>query len=288
MRTFDGINFCKNCSVKKNYQKNIISSLCLINSRLMKQFLTAILLFLTTIFNGQTATNFVANSCDGVEYELFDRLDSGQVIVLSWVKPDNTDLALISSAYNVVKEFQMTYPNRVFLFICDDYANTSCAGLNNWVTNNAFTDCTTFSDSAIKMSDYLLNSVPKVAVVGTSAHHVFTVQATVDDSSLRTAIHSAIIGPIVQNESMNNYFQTKLNPIPADNNLTIDYKLEQAENIVIEIINTNGKRVVYIINKGSQGPNTVINTGFIINGSYILKLSNGDKADVVKFIVTHS
>ena len=58
------------------------------NKKTMKKYIFKILLlmFVTNIsFAQPTATDFTTDDCDGVSHNLFDELNDGNVIVISWV-----------------------------------------------------------------------------------------------------------------------------------------------------------------------------------------------------------
>lgn len=256
----------------------------------MKINLVLMFLYYSFYFHSQTATDFTAMSCGGISHNLFNALDTGKIVVLTWVKPEGSNINFVASAYSIVQEFEVTNPNRVSLFICDDYSNTSCAALGGWMAGKTFSQCTSFSDNSIKMSDYNLNGVPKIAVIANSTHYVFDVQVNnLNDSLLREIIRSIIIGPVTQPDTLPNNFQSSIMPNPVNNSLTVRYKLAERENLVLEILNSEGKLLKSISNSSNQiGTNSVkIDTQTLSTGTYFLKVSNGKKEDRIKFIVAH-
>lgn len=245
-------------------------------------------LFLSLLFKGQTATDFTVTSCAGINHNLFSALDTGKIVLLAWVKPENANTNFIASAYSVIQEFEVTNPNRVSLFICDDYSNTSCAALNGWMAGKTFSQCTSFSDNSIKMSDYDLNGIPKIAVIGNNSHFVFDVQVnTLNDSLLRETIRSIIIGPVSLKDTIANNFQSSIMPNPVSSNLTVKYTLTERDNLLFEIFNSEGKTIKSISNSNNHSSDNSmqIDTQSLNPGIYFFKISNTKKEDKIKFIV---
>lgn len=255
----------------------------------MRLILT-ILIFLPFLSFSQIATNFSVKNCAGENKKLFDLLDSGQVVILTWVTPDENGINYIESAYEVVKEFDSTYPKRVTMLICDDYGDTDCLNMSNWLAGRTFSNCVSFSDSTIRMKDYVLGGVPTFAVIGNSTHYIFNVQAgTLNDSVFRKAINAALIGPVTEEGSSSSSFNTTLSPNPCNTSLTIKYKADPNENLTLELLDNNGKWVKSLsTNKSMNGINLLtLDTTTLSPGHFFFRISGDKKSDVVKFMVMH-
>ncbi len=256
----------------------------------MRTYLVLLLFYASLTFQSQTATNFTVKNCNGQTFSLFEALDSGQIVVLTFVTPGNNGINHVESAYDIVQEFQINYPNRVFMYVCDAHANTSCANLGTWLAERTFSQCASFSDTSISMMDYNLNGVPKFVVIGTSAHVVFDVQAdNLNHSVFRDAIKSILIGPISKGDSLKNFFQTTLRPNPSNNKITIGYRLSQPERLMLEVYNSQGKCVKKFTNGYEQTGNheAQVDTQVLPEGSYFFRISNGKNTDTIKFLIVH-
>ena len=120
----------------------------------------------------QTATNFTALDCDGNTHSLFDALDAGKVIVLTWVMPCGACSYFGFPAYNAAESFSISNPDQVLFYLIDDYANSTCQSITDWGILNNMQNHTAFSSADISMSDYGTNGMPKVVVVAGSNHAV--------------------------------------------------------------------------------------------------------------------
>src|SRR6185436_8668613 len=113
----------------------------------------------------QTAVDFTANDCDGNSHNLFSELNSGKVIVLCWVMPCGACTGPSLTTLNVVNSYSATNPNTVFMYIVDDYANTSCTSLDSWRNHEGLGSAKSFSNASINMADYGAAGMPKVVVI---------------------------------------------------------------------------------------------------------------------------
>src|SRR5687768_13644455 len=68
-------------------------------------------------FGQTTATNFIANDCNGNSHNLFSELDSGNVIILVWVMPCGGCISAAQTASEIAESFSLTMPGRVRAYI---------------------------------------------------------------------------------------------------------------------------------------------------------------------------
>lgn len=133
----------------------------------MKNSFLLLFLMLSSLFaTAQTATNVNCNDCAGEAHDFFKEMDEGRVIVLCWVMPCTPCIGF--DDLQCCSKFCKNQSDKVSMYLCDDYANTSCKLINNWANQNGLTNTTRFSNNAINMLDYdpsvcqrLLSSVAK-------------------------------------------------------------------------------------------------------------------------------
>ena len=104
----------------------------------MKKYIlkSLLVLFVSNVsFAQTTATDFTTNDCNGLSHHLFDELDNGNVIVISWVMPCSPCATYSLPAYSAVQSFATSHPGQVHFYMADDYANTSCSSLSGWGNN---------------------------------------------------------------------------------------------------------------------------------------------------------
>lgn len=176
----------------------------------------------------QNATNFSVKDCSGQQYTLFDELNAGKVVILTWTMPCGSCVLPLKTTYNVVQSFQSSHPGIVHMLMADDYANTSCASIDQWALSNGMPNTRRFSNPAIRMLDYVSNGMPKVVVIGGPEKQVFyNANDAVDHVALQAAIQSAIsvitsLPASVQGDEIKISFQPSGNSIVATSLFPID------------------------------------------------------------------
>jgi hypothetical protein len=254
-------------------------------------------LFVVSILIGiagfsQTAVNFTCNDCSGVSHDLYTELDAGKVIVICWVMPCATCIPNAKTSYNVVSSYQTTYPNRVYFYMVDDYANTVCSSVNSWANTNAMplsAYSLRFSDASIKMTDYGATGMPKIVVLGGANHDVFfnSTVNTFNSTNLQNAINSALAATAI--EDMNSAFSNiSLFPSPSKNQATLSVTLTSRNDVKVELYNMVGKKVSDVFNNVLfTGNNQIqINTSDLANGIYFVKVSVADRNKILKMVVS--
>ncbi len=243
-----------------------------------------ILLFACINSFAQTATNFNCNDCSGTNHDLFTELDAGKVIVLVWVMPCSGCISPATTAYTTVQNFQTSNPNKVYYYLIDDYANTTCSALNTWANNlgiNQSAWSARFVNSSIDMLDYGSTGMPKIVVVGGPNHQVYyNVNNTVSQTALQNAITTALSATGIQEEVKD--LEISLFPNPVSENANIQLSLSKSTDLLITLIDLQGKQLKEIYSGFmSAGKNelTFSTVEFPAN-KYLLKISNGTEAIV--------
>jgi hypothetical protein len=246
------------------------------------------------IFAQTTATDFTTDDCNGVSHHLFNELDAGNVIVISFVMPCATDCEAYSlPAYYAVQEFATTHPGRVHFYLADDYGTTACATLNNFASNNMPVS-TIFSSPSVIMTDYsaLGTGMPKVVVLGGSDHHIYYNQNDnkINFPGVEIAISEALLAPLGIEQSVGNKLEVSTYPNPVNNMLNVSYTKTQSSLINFTIVDVLGKVVLSIEEDASylKGEATKsINVSTLDNGNYFLKISSEGAVESLPFVVSH-
>ena len=265
------------------------------NKKMKNIFLTILIISSTyNLMSGQTyATNFVEDDCNGVTHDLFDELDNGNVIVISWVMPCGPCATYSFPAYDAVQSFSTSHPGKVHFYIADDYANSACGLLNNFANNYSMSNSTIFTSPNITMSDYGVDGMPKVVVLAGSDHLVYLNKN--DDKINYADVHGTISNALADGISSINDLKTntskistlKVFPSPASNNITLSYNLQKQDIINIQLVDIFGKQTIIIKDQIQQlGTNYIdINTEKYSSGNYFLKISSEESHQTINFII---
>jgi hypothetical protein len=256
----------------------------------MKQLILSLSLFATVLMQAQTAPNFTANDCAAVNHDLYSELNSGKVIVISWVMPCSACIAGATAAQNAVNSFSASNPGQVLHYIADDYANTSCATLGSWCTTNSLNPNAKFSNAGVNMSGYGTAGMPKVVVLGGTSHTIYynVNNASINQSNITAAINSALASTTGIHETSVADLHAKIVPNPANNELNLSFNSPDNSKLSIEIMNVIGQNVKSVDTAPLAGKNEIkINTEALSNGTYFLKISNGKSTETIRFIIAH-
>lgn len=244
-------------------------------------------------FSQTTATNFNSNDCAGNNYDLFAELNSGKVIVIDWVMPCSSCVGPSKTAYNIVQSYATSNPGKVFMYICDDYANTNCTSLGSWVDQNGMPNTTRFSNSIIKESDYGSSGMPKIVIMGGINHKIFFNEintAAGDVAKLQAAINSALTAADINEKPFLNFSTVNINPNPAIHNSSVSLTLINSVDVTIELFNSLGQKIMTILDneKLSQGENIIdFSTQNIANGIYFVKVSDDSGSKAIRLAVSN-
>lgn len=250
-----------------------------------------ILLSWAVVFGQTTATDFSLTDCAGNSHNLFADLDAGKVIVISFVMPCFSCIGPSIAASDIVANYSISHPGRVYFYISDDNGTTSCTSLNSWASQNGMSNATIISNPALKMSQYNGNGVgmPKIVVLGGASHTIYYNENNGDNSHNLDAAIIQALGATSLAESENPFVNLSVFPNPVKNSATIVYSLNQTENVSIEVFNILGERVKTTNSeKQTLGKHSVqIDLETFNNGVYFIKLNSSSISKIVKFSLSH-
>ena len=264
------------------------------NKAMKKYILRSLLVFFVTnvSFAQTTATDFIANDCNGVSHNLFDSLNAGNVIVIAWVMPCGPCATYTLPAYSAVQSFATSHPGRVHFYLVDDYANTTCATLVSWGNTNNMPLNTTFSSADINMLDYGTTGMPKVVVLGGDSHLIYYNENNSQPTfnGVQTAITNALNLVSWNDDRQGNEFEILSFPNPVNNVLNVSYSNIKSTIINFTIVDVLGKVVLSIEDNSSYSTERLsksINVSTLENGNYFLKISSVDIVKSIPFVVSH-
>lgn len=237
-----------------------------------------------------TATDFTANDCAGTSHHLFSELDSGKIIVVSFVMPCGACTGPTNTAKTVVNSYASSHPGKVRLYIADDDAATSCPSLTGWGSGNGFSGITTFATTSFVQSQYGAPGMPKIVVLGGSDHHVYLNQNnTLSSTALQTAVNNAIAATTASVQQVKTDMQVSLYPNPAKDEITLSYNLATASDVKMDIYNLIGVKVKTITKERTTAgeQNVVVDLKGLSNGIYFVKLNAGGSQQSVKFTIAN-
>lgn len=252
----------------------------------MKKLLLSLSILISAAsLNAQTAPNFTANDCASVNHDLYTELNSGKIIVITWVMPCSSCINGAQFAQNAVNSFSTSNPGTVLHYVADDYANTSCTTLLNWLNTNSVTPNARFSSTSVNMTGYGTAGMPKVVVLGGTSHTIYynVNNASITQAGITTAINNALAANATGiNQISADAVATKISPNPVSSELTLTINSKENGNILLEIYNVTGQKIKSLEKPVINGNNEIkLDVVDLSNGNYFLKVNN----ESVKFII---
>lgn len=257
--------------------------------KIVSHLLPAIFLLIgSSITLGQTASDFTANDCGGTSHHLFSELDSGFVVVISFVMPCGTCIGPTQSAFTAVQDYAGTHPGKVRFYLADDFGNTPCGTLTSWANNNGMGGVTTLSHQEVTETPYGSGGMPKIVVLGGWDHKVHFVQnGGLNTTNFKNAINTALTLSSVPESETKTDFQLKVFPNPAIDDISVHYVLSRSAPVNVEIYNMVGVLVkehsLPIQEPGEQIAG--IGIADLSDGVYLVKMKGAEFSQTCKFVV---
>lgn len=220
-------------------------------------YLLVISLFILFNLKAQTAVDFQVSDCNGDPYHFFEQLDAGKVVVIGWAMPCGSCVLPLKTTYNVVQSYEADFPGRVQMIIADDYANTPCSSIDLWKDSNGMTNTLSFSDPAIKMTNYGSVGMPKVVVVAGDDRLVYyNANDAVDHEALKEAIDQAISVILSRQEVPEFVSDLVIAPNPARTETLVRLSLTKSVKASWQLTDQLGKTVLQkesvVLSAGAQ------------------------------------
>jgi hypothetical protein len=234
-----------------------------------------------------TATDFTLNDCNGVSHHLFSELDEGKIIVAAFVMPCGSCGGPALAAYNAVQSYSGSHPDRVFFYLVDDYANTSCSTLTNWGNTNAMPQATKFSNAGFSMIHYGTPGMPKIIVLGGTNHTVaYNQNSGVTTSGVQNAINGLLTAGTETFEMVP--LVSKVIPNPVTGPASFEFSLAYPSKVLLSIYSLSGA-LVFQNDRGNfeTGSHRIplAETDGLEKGLYLLKLETDRSATTTQFVI---
>jgi len=234
-----------------------------------------------------TATDFNITTCAGTSHHLFDELNSGKVVVISFIEPCGSCIGPSQLAEAVVQNFSTTNPGKVVFYISDDLANTSCATLQSWASTNGMGSVELFSNASLVQTQYGSGGMPKIVVLAPNRQVKLMQNGSLTLNQITTAINNAIAVTGV-NEVSNTVLNSKVYPNPVNEKLTIEYTLVENAEVKLELVDMLGATVKSLSQNQISGKHEIqFDTETLNNGIYFLKISTSASSQIIKVTVSH-
>lgn len=241
-----------------------------------------------------TATDFTATDCSSGSHTLFTELNSGKIVVLVWVMPCGMCIGDAKAAYDAVQSFATSNPGKVIYWLSDDAGNNTCSSISSWASTNSIgtTGSSYFGNAGntIDEANYGGSGMPHVVVIGGSSHHIYynVKNGSGSGSAITSAISTALAATTGVGNVTNSVSVLSLFPNPAKDKISVNYGLDNATPVNVEVYDVVGKSVKTMSFGEQAFGQHSFDLNFdnkLSNGVYFLKLNIGNASQTVKFTI---
>jgi hypothetical protein len=259
----------------------------------MKSLIFRLLVFLSLWGGGKvvgqtTAVDYSGNDCSGQYHHFFSELDSGKIIVISFVMPCSGCVDPSLAAFSVVQQYNLSYPGKVVFYLSDDDGLSGCSFVTSWGNSIGISHVPVFADTNLVGTQYGSPAMPKIVVLGGLTHHVFFVQDNgLDTTNLKAALNSALaptevapVSPAMQ--------PVKLSAGASGGRISVSYEFATQAEVKVALYDMQGAVVMALpSSKQSAGSHSVIlgDGTMLSKGIYILRLTVDGSSYVAKVLV---
>lgn len=234
-----------------------------------------------------TATDFTVNDCSGNSRHLFGMLDSGKVVVMSFVHPCSSCVGPTKNAQNVVNSFASSHAGRVIMFIVDDAGDNSCSSISSWCNQFGISGVPVITNTAVVQTQYGAAAMPKIVVVAGTDHKVYFKEDNgLNTTNLTSAINTALAASGVERvgESIR---ALSLSPNPASRMLNVSYFQSGSQTVTGSIHSILGNEMWRgnLSNSNAGQQEKQINIDALPEGFYFLTIESGNQTVSRKFTI---
>ena len=256
--------------------------------------MAGILIITVNILRAQTyAMPLSGLDCNGNSHNLIADLDAGKAVLLHFfMQSCGSCPPPAQKIQAMANHILATYPGMITAYAMPYNNSTTCSYTSNWVSSNNLSLYAPYDSGAVQVAHYGGFGMPTVVLLGGLDHRVlFSTQSftTSDTTKMRDSILVLLDGLAAIATLPNSVSAFNVYPNPASDIISVNVRLKEASNMLIEVTDITGKQVAVIANeKYSTGlPAKQLNTTTFPNGNYLVRLSVNGKTVTQKLNITH-
>ena len=239
-----------------------------------------------------TAMNYNFIDCAGNSQSIFADLDSGKAIIIEFFMTSCSPCISAGQTLEVLKaDLISEFPGMIKSYSFGFSDTYSCPTINSWVTTNLITSIPADS-GGLQVAYYGGMGMPTIVVLGGGTAHTvlgspYLSYTTADTAIMGADIRNFLNGTDVEEKGV----ISKLNvfPNPSNNNVQLSFKLKEAADVKVELLDVTGRVVSTISDKKNQVGEIVelVNTSLYSNGTYIVKINANGQITQQKLNIVH-
>lgn len=217
------------------------------------------LMFVITISKAQSPIQFTGVDCNGNSVDLFADLDAGKAVILHFYMPScGSCPPPAQKIQTMAKNINAIHPGKVKGYAFPFQNSTTCTYSAGWVaSNNLGTLFQPMDSGAVHVANYGGFGMPTIVLLGGSGANRKVLFSTLsfstsDTTTMRDKILSLINGTLNTNDLPSTVSLLNLFPNPASDNVSINFELNEASNVLIDVTDITGKKIITLADEPMQ------------------------------------
>lgn len=263
----------------------------------MKNLLSVfvVILLSISISNAQeTAMPITGTDCNGQAVDLFSDLDAGKLVILHFFMPNCGSCPPIAKKIQTMtNNINKTHPGMVKGYAFPFQNSTTCSYSQSWITSNSLSGLyLPMSKGAEQVAYYGGFGMPTVVLLGGGVGHkvLFVTQSfsTSDTAMMSELIMKQIVGTSDVKDLAPEVSSFGIFPNPSTSVSSIKLTLNQEANVVLDVIDLNGKYITTIAEEKMSGEvSKEFNVAELATGKYLVRLKINGRTMIEKISVIH-
>ena len=223
----------------------------------------------------QTITyDFTQDDCFGQTHNLYSELDSNYVVIMEFVMNCGSCIAAGYAIDEMADQLNNEFPGMIRFYQFAYNSTMTCADMLQFRSANSFI-ATPFEENDHLLASYGGFGMPTVAVAAGSNHAVLfsTINFLISDTAVITNEVRNFFATLSTGNTPEAGNSFSAYPNPAGDLLTIQIPVKSKGNLLVELTDLNGKKVLEVFNgladKGSFEKQ--VYTGLVPSGNYLIR-----------------
>lgn len=242
----------------------------------------------------ETAKQFTGTDCNGKAVDLFADLDAGKLVLIHFYMPNCGSCPPSAKKIQaMVKSIDAAHPGMVKGYAFPFQNSTDCSYSKTWVSTNSLSPLyTPMIKGAEHVAHYGGFGMPTVVLLGGGVDHkvLFVTQSfsTSDTATMRDLIKKQLESVSDVKDLAPEVTSFGVFPNPSNSVSSIRVSLNKEANVVLDVIDVNGKHIATIAEEKMSGDVTKeFNVTELPSGKYLVRLKINGKTMIEKISVTH-
>ncbi len=242
----------------------------------------------------QTAMDFQGPDCNGNQVHLFSDLDAGKAVMIIFYMPNcGACPPVAQKLQTMANKINASHPGKVKAYAFPYDNPTTCSYSSGWVSSNNLPLFTPMDSGAYQVAYYGGFGMPTAVLLGGTDHRVMIENANFVASDT-TIFRDSILNFLGVSQSGIKELSSSIQglnvyPNPATNVVNVDFTAAKNSNLLLELINIEGKQMIAPIEEKSVSGKITkqMNVSTIPSGVYTVRIHLGEAIETHRITILH-